>query len=180
MKHVNESVAHKIALQLEKGKPIAEQKDQENSMFLGDGPSQLRVDHLQEAATNEAYKKMIRTAYELTLHPNLPISNFEVLIKCQRMHGVTLISGKDNKAAGEYIECISKAVNEKVAAILASKHAMSLLSDGSQARKTGSDKGIISVIKNEIFYHLDSSIYTKVYKEQWYFARNQQYRDRIT
>ena len=81
-------------------------------MFWSAGPSQLRVDHLQEAATNEAYKKMIRTSYELALHPNLPISNFEVLIKCQRMHGVTLISGKDNKAAGEYIECISKAVNE--------------------------------------------------------------------
>ena len=111
MRHVNEYVAHKIALQLEKGKPIAEQKGQENSMFWGAGPFQLRVDHLQEAATNKAYKKMIRTEYELALHPNLPINNFEVLIKCQRMHGVTLISGKDNnKAAGEYIECISKAV----------------------------------------------------------------------
>ena len=39
MKHVNESVAHKIAFQLEKGKPIAKQKGQENSMFLGSGPS---------------------------------------------------------------------------------------------------------------------------------------------
>ena len=60
-------------------------------MFLGAGPSQLRVNHLQEAATNEAYKKMIRTAYELALHPNLPISNFEVLITCQQMYGVTLM-----------------------------------------------------------------------------------------
>ena len=113
MRHVNKSVAHKIALQLEKGKPIVEQKGQENSMFLGAALSQFRVDHLQAAAMNEAYKKMIRTAYELALHPNLPISNFEVFIKRQRMHAwCTLInSGKNkNKAVGKYIECISKAV----------------------------------------------------------------------
>ena len=76
MRHINEYVAHKIALQLEKGKPIMEQKGQENSMFLGAGPSQLCVDHLQEAATNEDYTKMIRTEYELALHPNLPILRF--------------------------------------------------------------------------------------------------------
>ena len=62
------------------------------------------------------------------------------------MNGVQLIDGKDDcKATGEYFDAISKAVIEKVAAIIASKNAMSLLSDGSQARKTKSDKEMVLI-----------------------------------
>lgn len=89
---------------------------------------------------------MIRTAYELALNPQYPLSTFKLLIKCQRMNGVQLIDGKDDcKATGEYFDAISKAVIEKVAAIIASKNAMSLLSDGSQARKTKSDKEMVLI-----------------------------------
>ena len=89
---------------------------------------------------------MIRTAYELALNPQYPLSSFKLLIKCQRMNGVRLIDGQDDcKAAGEFFEAITKAVVEKVAAVIASKNAMSILSDGSQAGKTKSDKEVVLI-----------------------------------
>ena len=89
---------------------------------------------------------MIRTAYELASNPQYPLSSFKLLIKCQRMNGVRLIDGKDDcKAAGEFFEAITKAVVEKVAAVIASKNAMSILSDGSQAGKTKSDKEVVLI-----------------------------------
>ena len=62
------------------------------------------------------------------------------------MHGVTLISGKDdNHAVPEYLGSIVTAIEEKVAVIMASSHFFSLLSDRSQARKTGSDKELVLI-----------------------------------
>ena len=62
------------------------------------------------------------------------------------MNGVRLIDGQDDcKAAGEFFEAITKAVVEKVAAVIASKNAMSILSDGSQAGKTKSDKEMVLI-----------------------------------
>lgn len=89
---------------------------------------------------------MMKTAYELALHPTMPLTHFKTLIKCQRMNGVRLIDGRDDeKACAQFIDCISKGVSEKVAVILMSKHAMSILSDGSQARKTKADKEMVLV-----------------------------------
>ena len=134
-----------MALELERGKPQTE-PNRFPDIVLGAGPSQPRADALQEKATREAYEKMIRTAYELALNPQLPLSTFKLLLKCQRMNGVRLIEGKDDcKATGEFFDAISKAVTEKVAAVVASQNAMSLLSDGSQARKTKSDKEMVLV-----------------------------------
>ena len=56
------------------------------------------------------------------------------------MHAVTLISGKnDNHAVSEYLGSIATAIDGKVVVIMASSHFFSLLSDRSQAHKTGSD-----------------------------------------
>ncbi len=90
--------------------------------------------------------KMIKTAYELAMNPTMPLKHFKVLVKCQRENGVVLIDGRDNnKAARECIHCIADSVHEKCAAVIASKHFMSLMSDGSQARKTGSEKELVMV-----------------------------------
>ena len=65
-------------------------------------------------------------------------------MKCQKQNGVKLIQGKqDGRTAKEFVHCISEAIVEKVAVILASSNVMSVLSDGSQARKTGSEKDLI-------------------------------------
>ena len=45
----------------------------------------------------------------------------------------------------EFISYIAEAIIEKVAIILASAHFMSVWTDGSQARKTGSDKEMFLV-----------------------------------
>ena len=81
---------------------------------------------------SQAYRRMIKTAYKLALHPQLPLKSFKLLVKCQRMH-VALISGKDdNHAVSEYLGSIVAAIQEKVAVIMARSHFFSLLSDGSQ------------------------------------------------
>ena len=50
-------------------------------------------------------------------------------------------SGKgDSRNVREYLSCITQAIQEKVAAMLASAHFFAVLSDGSQAQKTRSDK----------------------------------------
>ncbi len=105
-----------------------------------------RIDVALNQSTHDAYMKMIKTAYELAMNPTMPLKHFKVLVKCQRQNGVVLIDGRDNnKAAREYIHCIADSVREKCAAVIASKHFMSLMSDGSQARKTGSEKELVMV-----------------------------------
>ncbi|XP_065662451.1 zinc finger protein 862-like [Hydra vulgaris] len=94
----------------------------------------------------EALLKMIRTAYEMALNPSMPHSHFKTLIKCQRLNGVLLLEGEDNnKAAREYISCIASAIKEKVAKIVNETNFFSILSDGSQARKTKDEKELLLV-----------------------------------
>ena len=62
------------------------------------------------------------------------------------MHGVTSVSWKDdNHAVSEYLGSTVTAKEETVAVIMASSHFFSLLSDGSQARKTGPDKELVLI-----------------------------------
>ena len=74
----------------------------------------------------------------------MPLKHFEVLVKCQKQNGVKLIQGKqDGRTAKEFVHCISESIVEKVTVILASSNFMSVLSDGSQARRTESEKDLI-------------------------------------
>ena len=60
-----------------------------------------------EKNTFQVHEKMIRTAYELAIQPQPQLMPFKLLVKCQRMHGVTLISRKDdNHTISEYPQCI--------------------------------------------------------------------------
>ena len=96
---------------------------------------------------------MIKTAYKLALHSQLPLKSFKLLAKCQRMHGVALISGKDdNHAVSAYIGSVVASIQEKVAVVMASSHFFSLLSDGSQAGKTGSDKELVLIRGGMLVY----------------------------
>ena len=55
-------------------------------------------------------------------------------------------SGKDDtRNVRDYLFCITQAIQEKAAAMLASAYFFAVLSDGSQARKTGSDKELVMV-----------------------------------
>ena len=54
-----------------------------------------------------------------------------------------IVGKHDGRAAREYISCISEAIKEKCAAIIGSKDFISVLTDGSQPRKTGDDKEMV-------------------------------------
>lgn len=110
------------------------------------GTRQQLITTLTATTTHEGYLKLFRTAYELALNPNLPLHQFKTLVKVQRDNGVRLITGHDDsKSCQEFITHIADAIIEKVGVVLASSHFMSILTDGSQARKTGSDKEMVLV-----------------------------------
>ncbi len=140
MRHLS-GKAHLIAIWAEQG-TTSEQRLSEDAI----GAHQTKITTSIDNAAREAYRKMFTTAYELAVTPTMPLQHFEVLIKCQRKNGVRLIKGKsDSHACKEYIHYIADAVSEKVAVILGSSDFMSVLSDGSQARKTKKEKELILV-----------------------------------
>ena len=101
---------------------------------------------MTEKATKEGYMKLFRTAYELAMNPTISLSQCCTLVKVQRKNGVRLIDGHDSAtAAKEFIHYIAAAISEKVAAVVASFHFISILTDGSQARKTKSEKKMVLI-----------------------------------
>ena len=42
----------------------------------------------------EGYLKLMRTAYEMVLNPNMSHRHFEVIVKCMRINGVRLNTGE--------------------------------------------------------------------------------------
>ena len=88
----------------------------------------------------------MKTAYEMALTLSMPHKHFKVLVKCQRANGIRLVEGKDGgNAAREFIHCIADAIKEKCSAVIAGSHFMSILSDGSQAKKTNDEKELVLV-----------------------------------
>ena len=80
------------------------------------------------------------------MNPTMPLKQFKTLVKVQTDSGVQLIDGHhDHRSAKMYVSCVAEAVAEKCVGVLSSKHFMSILSDGSQARKTKSDKEMVMV-----------------------------------
>ncbi|CAM1308543.1 Uncharacterised protein at_DN2367, partial [Pycnogonum litorale] len=110
------------------------------------GPgTQPRIDTMMHKLGREAYEKLIRSANMLAVDGQ-PLSTFKTLVKCQKSNGVQLISGMDNgHAAREFIHEIANAIREKLALIMCSANAFSVLSDGSQARKTGKEKELVLI-----------------------------------
>ena len=67
-------------------------------------------------------------------------------MKVQKENGVRLIDGTNSThSAREFISEIAEAIREKLAIILCNATAFSLLTDGSQARKTGAEKELVMV-----------------------------------
>ena len=68
------------------------------------------------------------------------------VVRVQKVNGVKLIEGNDSATkAAEFVAGLATAIREHLSNILGSAAAFSVLSDGSQARKTGSEKELIYV-----------------------------------
>ena len=127
--------AHKFALMLDN------RQNPEQRLDTSKRPVQPDIRESLNDSGREAFTKLMRTAYEMAITPSMPHKHFKVLVKCQRAN-----EGKDGgHAAREFIHCIAGAIKEKCAAIIASSHFMSILSDGSQARKTKDEKKLVLV-----------------------------------
>ena len=101
---------------------------------------------LTKTSTKERYTKLFRTAYELAMNPTISLAQFHISVKVLRKNGVRLIEGHDDgKAARESIHYIADTISEKTAMIIGSSNFMSILTDGSQARKTGSEKELVLI-----------------------------------
>ena len=97
-------------------------------------------------SSEEAYRKLMKCAYEMAMEPTMAHRHFKVLVKCVKANGVRLIEGKeDGKAGREFVHCIAEAVQEKCAVILSGTDFFSILSDGSQARKTKAEKELVLI-----------------------------------
>lgn len=88
----------------------------------------------------------MRCAYEMAMEPTMPHRHFHVLVKCVKANGIRLVERTENGKTGrEFIHCIAEAVQEKCALVLGSADFFSILSDGSQARKTKSEKELVLI-----------------------------------
>ena len=62
--------------------------------------SSITIDEAINNNSEEVYKCMVRTAWNMANTPSLPHSHFSVLVKCQRENGVCLVEGRDNNKVG--------------------------------------------------------------------------------
>ena len=88
---MSNSGGHDIALQLEK------EKNEENQLEIvksTKGMRQQRVDTMHLKNAREAYTKLIKTAYEMALHPTMPLKQFKTFVKVMRLNGVQLVKGE--------------------------------------------------------------------------------------
>ena len=91
----------------------------------------------------------------------LPFNKFKVLVKCLRDNNVKLISGRDDHCAcEENVSYLAERIREKLAMILLSSKAFSILTDGSDTRKTGMENELIffCVICGGILVHFCSAL----------------------
>jgi hypothetical protein len=66
------------------------------------------------------------------------------MVKVQKANGVRLLKGIENsKKAQEFISYLGRSVRKKLSSLLSSSNTFASLSDGSQARKTGSEKELV-------------------------------------
>ncbi|KAJ8018578.1 hypothetical protein HOLleu_43348 [Holothuria leucospilota] len=107
--------------------------------------SQPTITDALQRSIQEAYRKLLTTAYYVALD-GLPLSPFKTFVVVQKKNGVQLLNKTDsNDRAAEFVHELADAIRRKIAILLQSAVAFSVLSDGSQARKTGKEKELVMV-----------------------------------
>jgi hypothetical protein len=103
------------------------------------------IDSTLRQQAEDGYRKLIRSAYLLAVDGQ-PLSAFKTVVSSMKANGAKLLEGCDNdKKAKEFIGHLADAVRAKIGTILNNASAFAILCDGSQARKTGSEKALVLV-----------------------------------
>ena len=129
---------HKIAL--------SNESISTNKNVYGNAPKrgQISIKTSLKEPTKLAYK-LFEAAYNLG-EGMPPFNKFKVLVKCLRDNKVKLISGRDDHhACEEYVSYFAQNIRDKLAIILLSCKAFSILTDDSETRKTGLEKELIFI-----------------------------------
>ena len=106
---------------------------------------QPMIDDALHQQAEQVYKKLLNSAYLLAIDGQ-PLYTFKTLVRVQKANGVKLIDGTDgSNKAREFVRVIADAVRSKMSTHLSSTSAFAILSDGSQARKTGTEKELVLV-----------------------------------
>ena len=111
---------------------------------------QPRIDTALRQQAHIAYRKLIKTAYIIAASSQ-PLSSFRTNVQIQKANGVQLIERYDTTDKCKiFVSYIADAIRLKINNILENATAFSVLSDGSQARKTSSEKELVMVrtVKN--------------------------------
>lgn len=104
---------------------------------------QPQIDKSFETISTRAFEKLLKTAYLLAVHGQ-PLSAFKLMVDVQKANGVALIDGYDSVSKARELVChLASAISYKIAEMLTSSAAFSVLCDGSQARKTNNEKELI-------------------------------------
>ncbi|XP_033632523.1 zinc finger protein 862-like [Asterias rubens] len=141
------SKAHSIGLEYQR--LLGEEGEASSSGVVATpGPIKRTQPNIAQAihsVSDEAYRKLLRSAYIMAVD-GLPLSTFKTLVRVQKANGVKLIQGTESSnRAKEFVHVIADVIRSKLTSILCSAPAFSVLSDGSQTRKTGNEKELVMV-----------------------------------
>ncbi|ELU02845.1 hypothetical protein CAPTEDRAFT_210670 [Capitella teleta] len=102
-------------------------------------PAQPRINSALRQVSWSAYEKLFKTAYRVAVD-GLPLKAFTSMVKLQKENGIQLLQGCDcPQWAAEMIGIIAEQERLFLKDILTKASAFSVLTDGSQARKTRSE-----------------------------------------
>ena len=104
---------------------------------------QTLQDTIQAPSNIANYRRLFVTALHIAMKEK-PISDFEDLIELQQKNGLKFLQGKSHeKACAEFIDVLADTLKKDIKLILLQVSAFSLAFDGSQPRKTGTEKKLL-------------------------------------
>ena len=106
---------------------------------------QTTIEDSCSKSNNQLYSRLMRTALHIAMKEK-PYADFPGLIDLQRSNGLKMMAGKShNKACAEFIENLAAVVRNDLKEMLKTSNFCSAMFDGSQPRKTFSEKELLYV-----------------------------------
>eukprot|EP00117_Sycon_ciliatum_P008181 scpid79301/ scgid10997/ len=103
------------------------------------------IDSALQKQAQEATRELLNMAYIVPVGEQ-PFSTFTTMVKVQKANGVQLLKGcESSDRAREFVKYLAVSILKTIVAQVSQATAFSVLSDGSQARKTGSEKELVLV-----------------------------------